>query len=55
MQAWEIQPWFFLVEPYDRESISHFLGRFRRANDLTSSGLSNVSGVGVILVPPPQR
>ena len=42
----EIKPWFFHVEPYEEESISHFLGRFKRANALTSSGLGKASGVG---------
>ncbi len=27
-----IPPWVFTIEPYEGESISHFLGRFRRAN-----------------------
>jgi hypothetical protein len=30
MENKEIQPWWFVVEPYEGESISHFLGRFRR-------------------------
>ncbi len=45
----EIQPWFFRVEPYEGESISHFLGRFKRANDLTSSGLGQSAGIGGIV------
>lgn len=35
MEATNIQPWLFQVEPLEGESLSHFLGRFRRANDLT--------------------
>jgi type I restriction enzyme M protein len=34
MKTEEIQPWWFLVEPFEGESISHYLGRFRRANEL---------------------
>ena len=46
METDEIQPWWFLVEPYEGESISHFLGRFRRANELSVSGLGKISGLG---------
>ena len=35
-----IQPWLFQVKPYPEESFSHFLGRFRRANRLSSAHLS---------------
>ena len=41
----EIQPWWFTIEPYKGESISHFLGRFRRENELTRSGLGNITGL----------
>ncbi|WP_069791257.1 TniQ family protein [Cyanobacterium sp. IPPAS B-1200] len=50
----EIQPWWFtitqwqgfaLIAPYEGESISHFLGRFRRANVLTVSGLGEITGL----------
>ena len=44
-----IQPWLFQVEPLEGESLSHFLGRFRRANDLTPSGLSKIAGLGVAI------
>lgn len=39
-----IKPWLFQVEPYPEESFSHFLGRFRRANYLSSSHLSAMLG-----------
>ena len=45
----DIQPWFFRVEPYEGESVSHFLGRFRRANELTPSGLGRVAGIGAVV------
>lgn len=34
------------VKPFEGESLSHFLGRFRRANDLTPSGLGKAAGLG---------
>lgn len=38
------QPWLFQVEPYPDESFGHFLGRFRRANHLSSAHLSAMLG-----------
>ncbi len=46
MKVEDIKPWLFLVEPLEGESLSHFLGRFRRANDLTPSRLSKAAGHG---------
>jgi transcriptional regulator with XRE-family HTH domain len=46
MEAKDIKPWLFQVEPLDGESLSHFLGRFRRANDLTPSRLGKAAGLG---------
>ncbi|MEH2286357.1 TniQ family protein [Nostoc sp.] len=46
MEVAEIKPWLFRVEPYQGESLSHFLGRFRRANDLTPTGLGKGAGLG---------
>ena len=46
MEAIELQPWLFRVEPLDGESLSHFLGRFRRANKLTPNGLGKMAGLG---------
>ncbi|NEQ32052.1 MAG: hypothetical protein F6K04_13785 [Leptolyngbya sp. SIO4C5] len=39
-----LQPWLFQVAPYEEESFSHFLGRFRRANYLSSGHLSAMLG-----------
>ena len=39
-----VEPWLFQVEPYPQESFSHFLGRFRRANCLSSAHLSALLG-----------
>lgn len=46
----DIQPWFFRVEIYDGESLSHFLGRFRRANELTPNRLGRTTGIGAVVV-----
>lgn len=46
------QFWLTRVEPFDGESISHFLGRFRRekGNKFSApSGLGDVAGLGVVL------
>jgi transcriptional regulator with XRE-family HTH domain len=63
MEASDIQPWLFRAEPYEGESISHYLGRFRRANDLTPTGLGKATGLGGAIArwekfrfnPPPSR
>ena len=46
MEVEDIKPWWFLVEPLEGESISHFLGRFRRANELSVTGLGKISELG---------
>ncbi|WP_375512206.1 TniQ family protein [uncultured Nostoc sp.] len=46
MEVENIKPWLFRVQPYQGESLSHFLGRFRRANDLTPTGLGKAAGLG---------
>lgn len=46
------QLWLTRVEPYEGESISHFLGRFRRekGNKFSApSGLGEVAGLGAVL------
>ena len=35
-----VGPWLFRVDPHPGESFGHFLGRFRRANRLSSKHLS---------------
>ena len=63
MEMAEIQPWLFQIEALEGESLSHFLGRFRRANDLTTTGLGKAAGVGGAIArwekfrfnPPPSR
>jgi hypothetical protein len=44
-----IQPWLFQIDPLGGESLSHFLGRFRRPNHLTPSGLGQLAGIGAVV------
>jgi len=44
-----LQPWLFDVEPYEGESLSHFLGRFRQKNYLTASELGRMAGIGAVI------
>ncbi len=46
MEAIDIQPWLFRVEPLDDESLSYFFFRFRRANKLRPTGLGKMAGLG---------
>ncbi len=63
MKGLAIPPWVFTVEPYDGESLSHFLGRFRRANYASPSELGQKTGLGGVLarwekfrfIPPPTQ
>lgn len=63
MEVAEIQPWLFQIAPLEGESLSHFLGRFRRTNDLTPTGLGKAAGLGGAIArwekfrfnPPPSR
>jgi hypothetical protein len=63
MEVVEIQPWLFQIEPLQGESLSHFLGRFRRANNLTPTGLGKATKLGGAIArwekfrfnPPPSR
>ena len=45
----DIKPWFFHTDPYEGESISHFIGRFRRENFLPSTALGRASGLGGVV------
>lgn len=44
-----IQPWLFAVEPYEGESLSHFLGRIRSRNHLTANGLGKLANIGAVV------
>jgi transcriptional regulator with XRE-family HTH domain len=50
MAVEEIQAWLFQIEPLPGESLSHFLGRFRRSNDLTPGGLAGAAGFGGAII-----
>ena len=45
----EIQPWLFAIAPLPGESLSHFLGRFRRRNHLTPSSLGQIAKIGAVV------
>ncbi|WP_036484423.1 transcriptional regulator [Myxosarcina sp. GI1] len=45
----EAQLWLFPVEPSNGESLSHFLGRFRRSNHLSPSALGDLAGIGGVV------
>lgn len=49
MQTLHIEPWLFMLEPFEGESISHFLGRFRRRNHLSSRHLGDLAGIGSVI------
>ncbi|QLE40449.1 hypothetical protein FD723_08270 [Nostoc sp. C052] len=49
MPAPDVEPWLFLIQPYEGESLSHFLGRFRRANHLSASALGSLAGIGAVV------
>jgi hypothetical protein len=45
----EIQPWLFAIAPLPGESLSHFLGRFRRRNHLTPNSLGQIAKIGAVV------
>lgn len=49
METVDKQPRLIEVEPLEGESLSHFLGRFRRANYLTTTGLGKLTGLGAVI------
>ncbi len=49
MEASDLQHWMFRVEPFEGESLSHFLGRFRRENDLSASRLGKEAAIGAVV------
>ncbi len=44
-----MQPWLFYIEPMERESLSHFLGRVRRKNHLTPNSLGQLAEIGAVV------
>ncbi|MEH2172544.1 MAG: hypothetical protein V7K45_06675 [Nostoc sp.] len=49
MTAPDVKPWLFIIEPYPGQSLSHFLGRFRRANHLSPAGLGKLAAIGAVV------
>ncbi len=43
------EPRFFDIDLQEGESLSHFLGRFRRENYLTSTQLGKLTGLGAVI------
>jgi hypothetical protein len=43
----EFESWVFRVEPHPDESFGHFMGRFRRANQLTHKAIAEHLGIRV--------
>lgn len=48
-EIYNFETWINIVEPLPGESISHFLGRFERANLLTGYQIGREAGVGAIV------
>ncbi len=48
-EIYNFEAWISTVEPLPGESISHFLGRFERANLLTGYQIGKEAGVGAIV------
>lgn len=45
----KVESWLFATAPFEGESLSHFLGRFRRENEMTASGLGKEAGIGSVV------
>lgn len=43
------QSWIIRLDPFEGESISHFIGRLRRANHLPSSALAEELNMGLVI------
>ena len=50
IDALNAEGWMFQITPMPGESIGHYLGRFRRANCLTQSGLAELVSIEVRLL-----
>lgn len=49
MELYDFEPWINVVTPFPRESISHFLGRFERANQWSTYQIGRVTGMGAVV------
>ncbi|MEO1433369.1 MAG: TniQ family protein [Cyanobacteria bacterium J06633_8] len=48
-KIYDFETWFDFIEPFPGESISHFLGRFERANLLTGYQIGKEAGIGSVV------
>jgi hypothetical protein len=46
---YEFEPWCITLEPFEGESISHYLGRIERANEWTSYLVGKAAGIGSVI------
>jgi hypothetical protein len=49
MELYDFEPWIDVVTPFPGESISHFLGRFERANQWSGYQIGRVTGMGGVI------
>lgn len=49
MELYEFEPWITVVTPFPEESISHFIGRFERANQWSAYQIGRVTGMGGVI------
>lgn len=49
MELYDFEPWIDVVTPFPDESISHFLGRFERANQWSAYQIGRVTKTGAVI------
>lgn len=49
MELYDFEPWIDVVSPLPDESISHFLGRFERANQWSAYQIGRVTKMGAVI------
>lgn len=49
MELYEFEPWIDVVTPFPGESLSHFLGRFERANQWSAYQIGRVTDMGAVV------
>lgn len=49
MELYPFDPWINVVTPFPGESISHFLGRFERANQWSAYQIGRVTKMGAVI------
>ncbi|BAZ18300.1 hypothetical protein NIES4071_101850 (plasmid) [Calothrix sp. NIES-4071] len=48
-QIYDFETWLNVLEPLPGESISHFIGRFERANLLTANQIGKEAKIGAVV------